>query len=87
MVQRNYAPALNNLGVLYLKMGQPNDAIAAFRYGIREAPDDDMLYLNLGRVYIQAGERDKARGVIMEWLDHKPGDEKALRALRELDSR
>jgi tetratricopeptide (TPR) repeat protein len=86
-VQRNYASAFNNLGVLYLKMGQPADAIAAFRYGIREAPDDDMLYLNLGRLYIQGGDRDKARGVIMEWLDRKPGNEKAQRALREVDSR
>ena len=86
-IQRDYAPSLNNLGVLYLKMGQPNDAIAAFRYGIQEAPDDDMLYLNLGRLYMQSGERDKARGVIMDWLDKKPGNEKAQRALRELDSR
>ncbi len=70
-----------------MKMGQSGDAVAAFRYGIRAAPDDDMLYLNLGRVYVQAGERDKARGVIMEWLDRKPGNEKALRALQELDSR
>jgi Flp pilus assembly protein TadD len=86
-VRRNYAPALNNLGVLYLKMGQPADAIAAFRFGIREAPDDDMLYLNLGRVYIQSGDRDKARAVMLEWLDRKPGNEKAQRALREVDSR
>jgi tetratricopeptide (TPR) repeat protein len=86
-VQRNYAPVLNNLGVLYLKMGQPSDAVAAFRYGIREAPEDDMLYLNLGRVYIQTGERDKARAVIMEWLERKPGNEKAQRALQEVDSR
>ncbi len=87
LAQRNYAPALNNLGVLYLKMGQLADAIAAFRYGIREAPDDDMLYLNLGRLYVQAGERDKARSVILQWLERKPGDEKAQRALREVDSR
>jgi tetratricopeptide (TPR) repeat protein len=87
LAQRNYAPALNDLGVLYLKMGQPTDAIAAFRFGIREAPDEDMLYLNLGRVYLQSGERDKARGVIMEWLERKPGDENARRALREVDSR
>jgi len=86
-VQRDYASALNNLGVLYLKMGQSGDAVAAFRYGIRAAPDDDMLYLNLGRVYVQTGEREKARGVIMEWLDRKPGNEKARRALQELDSR
>jgi thioredoxin-like negative regulator of GroEL len=86
-IQRNYPPVLNNLGVLYLKMGQPADAIAAFRYGIREAPDDDMLYLNLGRVYTQAGEREKARAVILEWLERKPGNENARRALREVDSR
>jgi tetratricopeptide (TPR) repeat protein len=86
-VQRNYGPALNNLGVLYMKLGQPNDAIAAFRYGIREAPEEDMLYLNLGRVYIQAGQRDRAREVIMEWLDRKPGNKDAERALREVDSR
>jgi len=86
-LQRNYAPALNNLGVLYLKMGQPGDAIAAFRYGIQAAPEEDMLYLNLGRVYIQTGERDKARQVIMEWLDRKPGNQTAERALREIDSR
>ena len=86
-VQRDFTSAVNNLGVLYLKMGQPSDAIAAFRYGIRAAPDDDMLYLNLGRVYAQSGERDKAREVMMEWLDRKPGNEKAQRALRELESR
>jgi len=87
LLQHNYAPALNNIGVLYLKMGQPADAIAAFRYGIRQAPEEDILYLNLGRVYIQSGERDKARQVMMEWLDRKPGNENAERALREIDSR
>jgi tetratricopeptide (TPR) repeat protein len=87
LVQRNYAPALNDLAVLYLKMGQPADAIAAWRYAIRQAPDEDMLYLNLGRVYMQAGDRDKARGVIMEWLERKPGNETAQRALREVDAR
>jgi protein O-GlcNAc transferase len=86
-IQRNYSPVLNDLGVLYLKMGQPADAIAAFRYGIREAPDNDMLYLNLGRVYLQTGEREKARAVILEWLERKPGDERARRALREVDAK
>jgi tetratricopeptide (TPR) repeat protein len=86
-LQPDNASAVNNLGVLYLKIGQPNDAIAAFRYGIQRAPNDDMLYLNLGRVYVQSGEREKARGVMLEWLDHKPGNAAAQRALRELDSR
>jgi tetratricopeptide (TPR) repeat protein len=45
-IQRSQAPPLNNLGVLYLKLGQPGDAIAVFRLGIRQAPDDDMLYIS-----------------------------------------
>ena len=86
-IQRDHASAINNLGVLYLKMGQVNDAVAAFRYGIQNAPDHDMLYLNLGRVYIQAGDREKARAIMQQLLDRKPGDLKAQRALRELDTR
>ena len=46
-----------------------------------------MLYLNLGRVYLQSGERDRARAVIIEWLERKPDNENARRALREVDSR
>jgi len=38
LIDREYAGAINNLGVLYLKLGQTNDAIAAFRCGIEIAP-------------------------------------------------
>jgi Flp pilus assembly protein TadD len=86
-IQRDNTSAINNLGVLYIKMGQVADAVAAFRYGIRAAPEDDMLYLNLGRVYIQNGERDKARALMTEWLDRNPNNQAAQRAMRELDSR
>ena len=50
-----------SLGVLYGEQRQFNDAIAAFEYGIRVAPDADTLYLNLGRIHIQMGDRQKAR--------------------------
>ena len=48
-ITRDHSGAINNLAVLYMKMGQPNDAIAAFQYGIEVAPEDNTLYLNLGR--------------------------------------
>ena len=54
-LRRDYAGAINNLGVLYSQMGQANDAIAAFEYGIRVAPDEEQLYMNLGRTYVRAG--------------------------------
>jgi tetratricopeptide (TPR) repeat protein len=84
-IRRDYASAINNLGVLYINRGDTNNAIAAFRYGIQVAPGEDLLYLNLGRVYVNRGERDKARQVIEEWLERKPGNETAQKALRALD--
>jgi tetratricopeptide (TPR) repeat protein len=85
--QPDHPGAINNLGVLYAKIGQPNDAIAAFRYGIKTNPDDDELYLNLARIYVTMGARDKARAVLEELMERKPGNAIAARALRELEVR
>ena len=85
--QQDHPGAINNLGVLYAKLGQPNDSIAAFRYGIKMNPDDDELYLNLARIYVTMGQRDKARAVLMELMERKPGDATATKALGELEAR
>ncbi len=86
-MRRDHTGAINNLGVLYAQLGQRNDAIAAFRYGIEIAPEDAELYLNLGRLYVQMGDREKARALMQQFLAKKPGDPVALRALRDLESR
>ena len=85
--QQDHPGAINNLGVLYAKLGQPNDAIAAFRYGIKMNPDDDELYLNLARIYVTMGQREKARAVLSELLEQKPGNATATKALGELVGR
>jgi tetratricopeptide (TPR) repeat protein len=84
---KNYSEAINNLAVLFAQQGKTNDAIAAWRYGIQVAPDDGILYLNLGRTYVQLGDREKARDVMQQLLDRKPDDPTARRALQELESR
>jgi tetratricopeptide (TPR) repeat protein len=86
-LRRDYADAINNLGVLYIKEAKINDAIAAFEYGIRMAPNDDILYLNLGRTYAQMGNRDKAKQVMRDLLDRKPESTVAQHALAELEGR
>jgi Flp pilus assembly protein TadD len=83
-LQRDHAGAINNIGVLYGERRQFQDAIAAFEYGIQVAPDDDTLYLNLGRIHIQMGERERARNVMQRLLERKPGSQLARRALEEL---
>ncbi len=86
-LKRDYSDAINNLGVLYIQQAKVNDAIAAFEYGIKVAPDDDILYLNLGRTYARSGKIEKARQVMHELLDRKPGSQTAQHALQELDGR
>jgi Flp pilus assembly protein TadD len=85
-IRGSYGPAINNLGVLYGTQGDSNNAIAAFRYGIQMAPDEDDLYLNLARAYVSTGGREKARQVIEQWLERKPGNQAALKALHALET-
>jgi Flp pilus assembly protein TadD len=83
-IRRDYGSAINNLGVLYGMRGDANNAIVAFRYGIEVAPDEDDLYMNLARAYVNRGDREKARQVIEKWVTRKPANEMARRALRTL---
>jgi len=85
--QRDHAGAINNLGVLYMEMHKPDDAIAAFRYGIQVAPDDETIYLNLARVYVRRGDRNRAREALLRLQAHRPDSSVARKALNELDTR
>jgi Flp pilus assembly protein TadD len=71
--------------VLYMEMEKQRDAIAAFRYGIEVAPDDETIYLNLARVYVRQGDRVKAREVLRSLQTQKPGSVVARKALSELE--
>ncbi len=82
--RRDYAEAINNLAVLYSREGKLNDAIAAWNYGIQRCPAEAILYLNLGRAYVGAGQFDKARVVMQQLLDQDPTNQAARRALQEL---
>ena len=85
--RRDYAEAINNLAVLYSQQGKMNDAIAAWTYGIKVAPDEDILYLNLGRAYVGLGSNDKARVTMQQLLERNPENATAQRALQELSGR
>ena len=83
-VRISEAGAINNLGVIYMQMQKPQEALAAFQYGIKVAPDDETLYLNLARVYVRLGDRAKARDVLQQLLEHKPDSSSAREALEAL---
>ena len=78
------APTLNNLAVAYMQSGKANDAVAALQYGIRVAPTYDTLYLNLARIFVGQGNRERAREVLRQLLERVPDSRIAQRALQQL---
>jgi len=75
------------LGNIEERTGDYNQSIKDMREGLRVAPDDDILYLNLARLYVQRGNVDRARELMRKLLERKPGSETARHALEELNSR
>ena len=49
----------NLLGVIEIQEGHPDRATQDFKAAIRHAPNLASAYLNLGRIYMQAGDQDK----------------------------
>ena len=70
-INRGDVLSVNNLGVVYMQMQKYDDAIAAFQYGLKTAPDNETLYLNLARAYIRTGDPSRAREVLLRLLERK----------------
>jgi cytochrome c-type biogenesis protein CcmH/NrfG len=67
-----------------MQLQKVDDAVSAFRYGIQIAPDEEISYMNLARVYARAGDRAKAREILQQLLKRRPGSTAAAKAMREL---
>ncbi|MDX1984527.1 MAG: FG-GAP-like repeat-containing protein [Bryobacteraceae bacterium] len=83
-IDGKHAGARNNLGVLFGEQREWAKAIATFEAGIQEIGADETLFLNLARIHIQSGDRQKARQVMERLLLAKPDSRVARRALTEL---
>lgn len=79
--------AWNNLAILCLQTQRPLEAEKALENGIRIAPLEETLYLNLGRMYVQAGDRERARKTMLRLLEAKPDSDVARKALADLERR
>jgi cytochrome c-type biogenesis protein CcmH/NrfG len=67
-----------------MQIHKVDDAVAAFRYGIQVAPDEETSYMNLARVYARSGDRARARDILQQLIVRKPASAAGLKALREL---
>ncbi|HDQ41842.1 MAG TPA: tetratricopeptide repeat protein [Desulfonatronum sp.] len=68
---------LNRIGIGLRRMGKCEEAKECFRQAIGLAADDERLYFNLGRVYVDGCEWDKAVEAASKALDLNPELEQA----------
>jgi Tfp pilus assembly protein PilF/peroxiredoxin len=80
-----YPEALNNLGILCLRTHRRDEAVARFEESIRLAPAFDQSYLNLARVYVMEGDRERARNTLLDLLKQQPDHAQGKEMLQQLN--
>src|SRR5260370_30429166 len=84
-LRSDYADALNNLGVFFVREERYPEAEEKFKACIRVAPSFDQGYLNLARLYVILKQKDKAREVLQALLQHQPQHKMAQQELEMLN--
>ena len=88
-IQPGYARAWNNLGQVYVRMGQEQKARQAFEQALSIPTYLTPEYpaYNLGRLYLDQGQRDKARQKLQESIGHAPDFVPAILLLSDIQVR
>ncbi|HUO09025.1 MAG TPA: tetratricopeptide repeat protein [Phycisphaerae bacterium] len=82
-----YGPAYNNLGIVLLNEGEYFEAAKAFDQAIRNMPNNPEPRVNLGLVYEDADQLEKARDQYQQALTVAPESIDALQALTRVQVR
>lgn len=80
-VQKNYVPALNNIGVLYAREGQDQKAQVAFERANKQNKFAKTPRYNLGKLYLKYGLVDSALPIFQSLLRESPADVDLLNAI------
>lgn len=79
--------ALNNLGVVLLRLGRAQEALDRFEQCEKIAPDFDRPFINAALIYNSAGHPEKARDVLNGFLARHPDNSEARKALEKMGAR
>ena len=78
--------ARNNLGAVLLRMGLPAEALEQFETCRRIAPGFDRAAINVALLYQRAGQQERARQVLQDFLASHPGDAQVRDALDRMST-
>lgn len=77
----SYAPALNNIGVLYFNQGQVQKALVAFERANQSSRFAKTPRLNLAKIYLSYGLAEQAKPILNGLLTQSPNDTDLIIAL------
>lgn len=78
---RNYVPALNNIGVMYSRQGQDQKALVAFERAGKEGKFSKTPRYNLAKLHLTYGLSESARPIFLSLLNQAPQDVDLLNAV------
>ena len=79
-----YSDAYNNLGVQYVRLGRPADAISAFQRAAELDPGAAIVRTNLAVLLAQAGQFDDAESYARQGVRLDPANEKGRQVLESI---
>lgn len=80
-VQKNYVPALNNIGVMYSRQGQYQKAQVAFERAYNQSKFSKTPRYNLAKLYLSYGLAEQAMPILKGLLASHPQDVDLLNAV------
>lgn len=80
-VDKDYVPALNNIGVMYSRQGQDQKALVAFERAAKEGKFAKTPRYNLAKLYLTYGLSELALPVFQSLLNEAPQDVDLLNAV------
>ncbi|MFQ5561140.1 MAG: tetratricopeptide repeat protein, partial [Nitrospinota bacterium] len=76
----------NRLGIALRKQGRWSDAISEYENSLKINPNDEVLYYNMGKAYLEGGDVDQAANCFRKALLIDPGFTEATEELEKLPS-
>ena len=72
--------AMRGLGLTYMAMGKLDAAAEILESAVKDYPNADLLYIDLGKLYTESGEEEKALAAYQKVIELAPGSELAAKA-------
>ena len=82
LVEPISAPACQSLGILALKRGNKDEALTWFLQSVEFNPKNPVPYLEIGKIYLERGEKVRAEDFFKKYLS-VGGDQSKLEGIRK----